>query len=311
MIAAKSTGPARRYRAATMPSLRVVTWNSGGEAGGRGATLAADVTTFNATAPAVDLVATQEAKVGMVPPGSIYAVLNAAAAPFVGFSAPPNHPRERNPATQPYGVGVNRSYLVSWKAMTGGGAWLNSLGAAALVPLRPVLAPANGVETYIANLGLGPAPRAALRLAAANIRPPVRKRFTFPGAGGGNVFFYTWHAELQANWLNATWATVGLGANPFTGPGMYPAFQFFQACDTFTADMAAVTVNDILVIAGDLNIHAGDLAQGAMFPLFQGVSNNLSHILAYSLSGNLQVVQAMHTVTPYPPHAIVSAEVQW
>src|SRR5690606_4794826 len=128
---------------------------------------------------------------------------------------------------------------------------------AAHVPLQPVVAPANGVETYILGLGVGPAPRAALRLAAANIRRPLRKVFTM---GGGTVYFYTWHAELQANWLGATWATVGLVANPFVGPGMYPAFQFLQHCDQFTADMAAVagTATDVIVVAGDLNITAAD-----------------------------------------------------
>jgi hypothetical protein len=285
-----------------MPNLRVVTWNSGGGAGGRGAALSAGVTAFNATAPAVALVANQEARV--TPGGTVYPVLTSGAAPFVGFVNPPDHPRELGPG-QPYAVGVNRSYLVSWNAGT---LAVPGAVAAARISLRPIIAPANGVETYITGLGLGPAPRAALRLAATNIRPPVRKVFTM---GGGNVFFYTWHAELQANWLGATWATVGLGANPFAGPGMYPAFQFFQNCDTFTNDMGALTAADVIVIAGDLNVTAADVGHGTMFPLFAAVSNNLSHILAYSPSANLAVVQGMHTVTPFPPHAIVSAEVQW
>lgn len=301
-----------------MPSIRVVTWNSGGEADGRGAALSAATTTVNATPPAADLVAIQEAQVGIAPPGSIYTVLNAAAAPFANFNAPPDHPRELHPPTQPFGVGLNKSYLVSWRAGTALAPWLASPAAAARIPLNAVVGPpANGVETYIQGLagpgGLGPAGVAALRQAAANIRPPVRKVFTLPAgaAGAPVVFFYTWHAELQANWLGVSWATVGLAANPFAGPGMYPAFRFFQASDTFAGDLAALTANDVLVIAGDLNITAGDLGHPTIFPNFVGASNNLSHILAFSPSANLAVAQGMHFVTPYPPHAIVSAEVQW
>lgn len=295
-----------------MPSLRVVTWNPGGEAGGRGASLAAGVTAFNATPPAVDLVAVQEAKVGMVPPGSIYAVLTAGAAPFAGFINPPDHPRELNPPAQPYAVGKNKSYLVSWQPGTAPAPWLVSAGPAARIALNAVVAPANGVENYITGLGVGGPARAALRLAAANIRAPVRKVFTFPGGGGvHNVFFYTWHADLQSQHLAASWMTVGLAANPFAGPGMYPAFRFFQACNTFTGDLAGLTANDVIVVAGDFNITAADLGNPTMFANFHGVSNNLSHIVAFSPSVNIAVVQAMHTVTPFPPHAIVSAEVQW
>lgn len=295
-----------------MPSVRVVSWNSGGEAGGRGATLALTVTAINGTPPPVDLVAIQEARVNIVPPGSIYATLSGGAPPFAGFSVPPDHPRELGPG-QPFAVGVNRSYLVSWQPGTLMAPHLVSGGPAARVNLAPVLMPMpNGVETYIAGLGLGLGPTAALRQAAANIRPPVRKTFTLTVGGiAHNVIFYTWHAELQANWLAATWATVGLGGNPFAGPGMYPAFQFFQACDTYTADLAGLTANDILIIAGDLNITAADVGNPTIFPAFIGASSNLSHILVHSPSGALALAQTANYGTPFPPHAILTAEAQW
>ena len=92
---------------------------------------------------------------------------------------------------------------------------------------------------------------------------------------------------------------------------MYAAFQFFQASDTFAGDVVGLTANDVIVIAGDLNITGADIANPTIFPNFVGASNNLSHILGFSPSANLAVVQLMHTVTPFPPHAIVSAEVQW
>ena len=180
-----------------MPSLRVVTWNSGGEAGARGAALTAAVLAANATAPPVDLMAIQEAKVAIVPPGSIYTVLTAGAAPFAGFPLP-NHPQELNPAPKPpYSVGKNKSYLIPWQPGTVAAPWLVSAGAAARIPLNAVVAPANGVENYIQGLGVGGPSVAALRLAAANIRPPVRKVFTFNPAGGRPTRWWTLHLACR------------------------------------------------------------------------------------------------------------------
>lgn len=295
-----------------MPSLRMVTWNSGGEADGRGAQLALSVNAINGTAPAVKLVAIQEARVGIVPPGSIYAQLTGGAAPFAGFVNPPDHPRELNPAAQPLAVGVNRSYLIGWDP-TGGGPV--SAGAAALISLAP--APGNGVEGYINGLAISAAAKNNLRQAARNIRAPVRKVMTITiGVVVHTIYFYTWHAELQANWLAANWATLGMLANPFAGPGMYPAFEFFQNSNQYTADLAALTPNDVLIVAGDFNITAADVNNNAaLFPNFVGASSNLSHILAFSpnaMGANQAVLaQQAHYVTPYPPHAILTAEVQW
>lgn len=298
-----------------MPSFRLATWNSGGEAGGRGAQLAAAVNATNLTPPLVRLVLNQEAKVAVAPVGSIRAQLTGGAAPFANFVVPPDHPRELGPG-QPFAVGVNRAYTVAWDPV-GAGA-LVSAGPAARIALAPVPAPAaNAIETYITGLGLGPAAANQLRQAARNIRAPVRKVFTLTTPGAPpvvhTIYVYTWHAELQANWLGATWATVGLGANPFVGPGMYPAFQFFQRAAQYQADLAAVTANDVIVIAGDLNITGADLNNNAatIFPNYVATSNNLSHVLAYSPSGALNIAQAWHFVTPYPPHSIITAEVQW
>ncbi|WP_124543313.1 hypothetical protein [Piscinibacter terrae] len=293
-----------------MPSLRIATWNSGGEAGGRGAQLLGAVNFANGTAPPVKLVAIQEAKVSLVPAGSIRAQLTSGAGPFVNFVVPPDHPRELNPPTQPLAVGKNKSYLIGWDPVGPGPV---SAAAAARISLVPNAGPpANGVETYINGLPIGVPSKNALRLAARNIRAPVRKPFTLAAGGVAcNIFFYTWHAELQANWLGATWATVGLLANPFNGPGMFPAFQFFQNSNQFMADMAALTVNDVIIIAGDLNITGADLGHPAIFPNFVATSNNLSHVLAFSPSGALAIAQGWHHVTPYPPHSIITAEVQW
>ncbi|HSI50490.1 MAG TPA: hypothetical protein VLA61_19665 [Ideonella sp.] len=296
-----------------MPSLRLATWNSGGEAAGRGAQLAAAVNMTNGTPPAVELVAIQEAKVALVPQGTIRAQLTSGAAPFATFAVPPDHVRELGPG-QPFAVGVNRAYLVAWDA-AGPGA-LAPAAAAARISLAPVAMPAaNGVETYIAALPISGGQKNNLRQAARNIRAPVRKQFTLTAGMppvAHTVYFYTWHADLQANWLNATWATVGLVANPFTGPGMYPAFEFFQNSDQFQADLAATGPNDVIVIAGDFNITGADLNNNpALFPNFAGASHNLSHVLAYSPSMALGLAQTWNVVTPYPPHCIITVEVQW
>jgi hypothetical protein len=295
-----------------MPSFRLATWNSGGEGDGRGAQLAADVNTTNLTAPPVRLVAIQEARVGIVPPGSIRAQLTGGAAPFANFVVPPDHPRELS--GQPFAVGVNRSYLISWDPAGAGG--LVPVAPAARIALAPVAVPANAIHNYINGLGASPTVRNALIQAAKNIRAPVRKVFTLTlGAPPvvHTIYFYTWHAELQANWQGATWATLGLAANPFAGPGMYPAFQFFQRAAPYQADLAVLTANDVIVLAGDFNITAADLNNNAatIFPNYVGMSSNLSHVLAYSPSPALAVAQGWNFVTPYPPHSIITAEVQW
>jgi hypothetical protein len=292
-----------------MPSIRLATWNSGGEAHGRDAELVNAVNLANATAPAVELVAIQEARLAWLPPGRIRAILSGGAAPFATFAVPPDHVGELGPG-QNLAVGKKKAFLVAWD--TAGPNALAPVAPAARISLAPVALPApNGVEAYIDGLPYGNKQKAELRLAARNMRPPVRKEFAL--AAGGRLYFYTWHAELQANWGNASYPSIALAANPFAGPGMYFAFEFFQNSDPFRADLAAVTNQDLILIAGDFNVTGADLNHNAaaLFPHFEAVSDNLSHVMAYSPSHALALAQPWHHVTPYAPHCIITTEVQW
>ncbi|MGH8447265.1 MAG: hypothetical protein ACREVL_18515 [Solimonas sp.] len=300
-----------------MPSVRIVSWNSGGEAAGRQNQLVTAVNFFNATAPPVDLVTIQEAAVR--PGGVIRARLGGGVVPFNNF-APPDHVREQT-AAQTFQVARSKAYLIAW-AQAGPGALVPG-PAAQLVSLAPVQVPApNGVAQYIAGLSmngmpLSPRINANLLEAAGNIRAPVRKTFTVTVAGVlHTLYFYTWHGNLQSQWGNATYLQLGLTQNPFTvgSEGMYPAFMFLQQCNRYQADLAAVNANqsDVLIVAGDLNISVPDVTRSAalVFPGFDGASDNLSHILAFSKSPNLVIAQDDNFGAP-PGHNILTAEVQW
>lgn len=292
-----------------MPSVRVVSWNSGGEDNGRGAQLIQDVTAINATAPQVELVAIQEAQVDINPPkgpGEIYEALgNSVNGPFAAWNTP-DLVRELSPL-QTQGGSNNKAYLIGWNP-----ARLTSAAPAALISLAPAPGPPpNGVEACIQGLAPGNRfVREELRVIARNIRAPVRKHFTLTiGAVTHNIFFYTWHVPLKQNWRGAEMR--GLNAFGAKAPGLYVAFLFFQSSKAFTDDYNNLAATDVLIIAGDLNIYAADLGLTTIFPKFEAISDNLSHILAYSKSGALLVTQDVGYVTPFPPHVILSAEVQW
>ncbi|MCB1053693.1 MAG: hypothetical protein KDC71_24025 [Acidobacteria bacterium] len=285
-----------------MVDLRVLTWNSGGEADGRGATLANDVigTNNHWGGVPVQLVTIQEANVGG---GSIAAAL-ANGPPFNTFIQPQGFCREHLPApAQPYRVMPSKAYRVSWlntDPVAG-----NNIPTVPAVPALVNLDPANdaGVNAYIINLNLGPLPDASVRQAAGNMRWPV---YQLLNRAGRAVHFFTWHAPLRANWLGAD--VLGI---PLQGPGLSIAFTLFQNSTFYTNIMNNLALNDLVVIAGDLNITGPDLANPVFFPNYIGVSENLTHILAYSPNNNMVANQNLAAVTPFPPHTILTARIQW
>jgi hypothetical protein len=291
-----------------MPDLRIITWNSGGEADGRGAALTAFANAINALFynPAVagsvpvQIVTTQEAYVGGG--GAIAVAL--AAAPFNNFINPHGHVREHLApgAGQPFRVGVSKAYRLAWMN-TDPTAALN-LGPAAAAPVLVNLDPAvdAGVAAWIAGFGMPAAQANAVSRAAANMRWPVYQALTY---AGNNVHLFTWHVELRANWLGANF----LG--PIVNQGLPEAFMFFQNSTFYTALIAGLGANDLVIIAGDLNATAAEMTNPNFFPNFVGITDNLTHILAFSPNGVMNLVEHQAQVTPYPPHCIVTARINW
>lgn len=294
-----------------MPDIRIITWNSSGEADGRGATLTASATAINgaffnpavAGSVPVQIVTTQEANAGG---GSISAALAAGGGPFANFINPHGFIREHVPpgAGQPLRVGVSKAYRLAWMN-THPTAALNigpaaAVAAPALVNLDPAVD--AGVNAWIAGLGLSPAIALAVTQAAANMRWPVHQALTYAGV---NVHLITWHVELRANWL---------GANiygPIVNQGLPEAFMFFQNSTFYAAMMAGLGANDLVIIAGDLNATAAEINNPLFFNNFVGITDNLTHILAYSPNGLMNLVEHQAQVTPFPPHCLVTARIHW
>lgn len=284
-----------------MPDLRVLTWNSSGEADGRGAQLALVTNLVNGAAAAagnvpVQLVTIQEAANA---PGSISAALNNGP-PFNVFVQPEGFCSEYlPPPAQPFRVGNTRSYRIAW--LVNDPAPANNLvavGAPALVNLDP-----NndaGVNGYINGLGFAPGAVGAVRTAAGNMRWPVYQRFTYAGC---NVHFFTWHASLRASWLGANYT----GLNYL---GFPEGFLFFQNSTFYNNIVGGLGGNDVIIIAGDLNITQAQIANPAFFAPYVGVTANLTHIIAHCPTG-AAVNQNVAYMTPFPPHTILTARVQW
>lgn len=287
-----------------MPDLRILTWNSSGEADGRGAALANVTNHINGGAAGtvpVQVVAIQEAQVSNG--GSIQATL-AGTAPFsTSFGQPQGFSREHLP-TQTQPVTPSRAYRLSYMATNAVLANnLVAVGAPTLVNLSPTAD--AGVNAYITGLHAPFQQDRAIRLAAANLRYPLYQAYTY---AGGTVHFFTWHVDHAANWRNA----IFLNYTNYQGPAYFEAFVFFQNSTFYANMMTNLGPNDVVIIGGDLNMTPQDAQQPGIFNNFVGVSNNLDHILAFSLSANLAVNQGVHYAFPnFGPHDILSARVQW
>lgn len=296
-----------------MPDLRLITWNSSGESGNRGQTLvnftARQNRNVRANVPPVQVVAIQEAAVQQ---GTIGQAL-ANSAPFSNeFVQPQGFCREHD-ATQTLRVTPSRSYRLSWmtnNALPGLNLAVPPGGAGPqLVNLSPNHD--NGVDRYIQRLSRNMRVRHDLRVAAANIRWPVYLHLTYGAVNGlpRHVHLFTWHAPLLANWHGANAVHA-----PFPGgvaQALPEAFEFFQRSDFFTRIMQGLAAQDVVIIAGDLNVLPQGMQLPFMFPQFDGVSDELEHILAYSPSGNVRVGHEHALITPYPPHTILAAAVHW
>jgi hypothetical protein len=312
---------ARRRRNAmwiAMPHLRLLTWNAGGEADGRGAALDATIVQINLAivglpAPAntpIQAFAIQEAN--QAPNGNISVLIAAhvlaGAGTFSQFTA--YHISEHH-ALQTNRVGVSKGYIVA----------LKTAGPSAVVPVVP---PANMIG---ANAGAGPLYRidlwndpganasypgaggplaAVLRMAQRHMRWPVFICFT---VGGVNVVLVTVHLEMKANWLGA----VAL-PNPWA-QGLKEAIQlFFQSSTWYANALGWIGANGLIVLAGDLNGNAAELSQPGILPTFDGTSDNLSHILAHSPgagAGGVSVVNHWAQQQNFPPHHILTAGIGW
>lgn len=287
-----------------MPDLRVLTWNSSGEADGRGTELVNRTNDINLAYPhpavPVQLVAIQEAAGGA---GGSIATALAGTAPFNPQFVQPHYlVPEHITNAQPGRVGHSANYRLAHMANHPTGALnLTLVAGPALVNLDP--AADTGVDAYITGRRFNRLVDQDVRRAAANMRFPVYQRFNY---AGGTVHFFTWHVEHRRHWGGATFLNTN-----FQGPALVESLFLFQRSQFYTNLVNGLTVNDVIIIAGDLNISGRDVQRRGIFDNYEGATNNLDHVLAYSPSANLRVHDGVHYTTNYPPHNIVSARVHW
>lgn len=285
-----------------MPSIRIVSWNSTGENVAKAAALAAiqpALAGLYPLNPNVDVYLIQEAWQGGG--GAIDAWLNGLA----GYTV-------THIAEQPNGGG--RGYICATR------------NAAFLVS-------APGVSDFqLWNYGVDPdyvawVPPAgynALAVAGAGSRPPAFVVLT-EVVTGDQVLLTTWHAPLGI----ANMPGYLIGAMP--GGGLLDAFMGFDASMLLQNPDVAVglltgapgpVMPSVTIVAGDLN--ANGVALAAVYPPFpspapyrplnnfQGLSNNLDHILAEALPGGpvVNVIEGHNTPSP-SVHNILSARITW
>ena len=285
-----------------MPDLRVLTWNSNGGAVPRGAEIVAATNALTALYPAhpLQICVCQETAVG----ADSIQVNFGGTPPFLpDFIQPSVSCREHlPPPAQPYRVGVSRNYRMSYMTANAAAA-LNLVGVGGfnLVDLNPAVDP--GVAAWIGMQGLGAVVLNDVTQCAANMRWPVYQQLNY---AGGTVHFFTWHAPLQNNWLNANFS-----GNVLPGGALWESFQFFQHSNFYTNIIAGLGGGDVVIIAGDLNTTNAGLGFPNMFNNYIGFSNNLTHMLTYSPSPNLAIDQGHNTPSPNSPHDLVSARVRW
>lgn len=240
-----------------MPTLNVITWNSTGETQQGAADLlnVINYMTLNGLSPNVIVI--QEANINAG--GPIYQMLAGLGG---AYNQPPAHVTE--------GIPGGRAYLL-----------LASNGSIAgqVTFAQANLANDPALQNWLnANLSLY-----ARQTAYAELQTMRMPATATLGFGGRIIPFLTWHAPRgPGQVLNG--ATLPGGANP-------DAYLFLQNSGFYTP-LVAPGVNNIGLIAGDLNVNVAGLNQNTGIPAlpyivrgFVGVSDNLDHILGHPNPG--------------------------
>lgn len=295
-----------------MPGLRVLSWNANGSGPPRGSGLSAAAVELNDAHPdhPLQLVVCQAVDDAA---NRIRAAM-AGMRPFAkAFQQPPEALREHAPAPeQPFRTSPTRTYWMTHMAAGGESLDLAAMGDFDLVRLDPEVD--DGVASWIEALALSPGDEADVRQCAANMRWPAYRRFRY-GPAAGDVHFFTWRAPLAANWSGAC-----LSANTLAGGGLWKAHQFLQHSVFLTDIRDGLSDDDVIVIAGDLKLTADDLAsfRPDLYPGYADYSDGVGHVLAFSPSPALAVVEGrafepppLPHGEPSSPHRLVSARVVW
>ena len=266
-----------------MPNLNVITWNSTGETGQGAFDLHNVIQYMTASGLPPHVIVVQEAN--SAPGGAIYQMLAGLGA---AYNQPPAHATEGGPG--------GRGYLLSTHASVGGQATFS----------RYDLATDWLLQQWInANLSLPARQIAAYEL--ATMRMPATANLTFAGS---SVPFLTWHAPRGPGQVLAG-ATLQGGANP-------DAYLFLQNSSGL-AVLAGPGNGNLGMIAGDLNVTVAQInAQTGIpglpwiLPGWNGVSDNLDHILGHAQAG--QPNPAFGNAGNFPAsgtHNILVSTVTW
>ncbi|WP_437781699.1 hypothetical protein [Sorangium sp. So ce1097] len=239
-----------------MPNLHVLTWNSTGETPQGAADLQNVINHVTVNGWQPDVIVIQEANAAAG--GVIYQMLAGLGG---AYNQPPVHAME--------GVPGGRGYLLLTSVAVGG----QGTFATAVLDNDPVL------RSWISsNLSLPGRQTAYAEL--QTMRMPATATLAF---GGRMLPFLTWHAPRGPGQV-LTGATLPGGANP-------DGYLFLQNSGIYQP-LIAPGVNNIGLIAGDLNVTVAGLNQNTgipalpyILPGFVGVSDNLDHILGHPNPG--------------------------
>ncbi|HET9627679.1 MAG TPA: hypothetical protein VFP84_40255 [Kofleriaceae bacterium] len=244
-----------------MPSLNVITWNSTGETQQGAARLQEVITHLTVNGWQPNVIVIQEANA--LPGGAIYQMLASLGG---AYNQPPAHVPEGGPG--------GRGYLLLTSTAVSG---------------QPTFTQANlatdaTLQLWI-NTNLSLPARQQANHELSTMRMPARASL---GIGGRLVPFLTWHAPRGPGQV-LTAATLQGGANP-------DGYLFLQNSGIYQP-LSAPGLNNIGMIAGDLNVTVAALEQNTgipalpyILPGFIGESDNLDHIEAHPNPGSANPV---------------------
>ncbi|BBP78195.1 hypothetical protein PHLH7_42990 [Pseudomonas sp. Ost2] len=263
-----------------MPSIRILTWNSTGENPAKAISLGIQAVNPGGYVghPYIDIYLIQEAQ--QAPGGAISNHL-------VGLAG-----------------GGYTVHHIQENLGGGGKGYICATRDASVVVVTPL-----ALWNYAADpLFMGWAGHTSLQ--ASSWAPPARTpAYTLLTVGATNILLITWHAPLGVS-------TLPIIVGPMSGGALIDAYLAFDQSQLLSNPMVAVgVIPDFIVIAGDLNAKPAALSKNyfGYIPLddFNGVSNNLDHIMATSPAHTAFNFSEDYSYGTTSVHDIFCARMHW
>jgi hypothetical protein len=267
-----------------MAELNVLTFNSGGETEDGARRLKQALSELDGMGRAPHVIVIQEANLnGTGPVESVLTQLNP-------------HYYAQPPVKVPEGGSHGRAYLM-----------ITHQGLQVTVGFSQInLAYDNQLNQVISRMA--PVHQTTARQVLSRMRMPAAAAMT---AGNRGILFVTWHVPRGPGEL-LTGATLQGGANP-------DAFWFFQNSGFYGSMLTSPGHGNIGVIAGDLNVTTAQLNDATgihdlpeLLPGWDGLSDNLDHIVGYTEEGDAEPGFPFDLSFTQPgQHSILAGTVSW